>query len=100
MIRLPVQHYPNESAESAIIWVSCSGVDASQYDIPPRAIWFNDVDTYLCTPAVTSFTGITGMASTVTITIPSRGFESASFTRVLTSAGAELATLSAAYFVW
>jgi hypothetical protein len=91
---------PNESAESGLIWMPCSGADVSSYEIPPRAVWFNDVAIYQCETINPDYTNIPGATGTVFINIPVRGYESGCFTRVLTAAGAELGSLTAAYFVW
>ena len=98
--RIPVQHLPQESDSCALVWKSASGFDSSTVSIPPRAVWFNTVDEYECTTYfTTNIPGLTG-ETTVTLNVAAPGFESGAFKTIKQVGGTELASASAAYFVW
>lgn len=97
--RLPINHTPQEQNAPASIWVSCSGTNLANYQIKPRAIWFNDLTTYRCISSI-NHPNISNIALTAYITPPVRGFESAIFDMILLSDGSQLPSLTSAYFVW
>jgi len=98
--RIPVQHLPQESDSCALVWKSASGFDSSTVSIPPRAVWFNEVDEYQCTTYfTTNIPGLTG-ETTIILNVAAPGFESGAFKTIKQVGGADLASTTAAYFIW
>lgn len=94
-------HTIQESNSTPIAFISAKNLTITASPLsaysPPRALLVNTTGNYKLYPFSSN---IPDAATEIIVNLPLTGYFQGAFNRVLTSAGAELQSVSAIYFVW